>query len=246
MDVVVTDGLVIRYISYGEADRILTVFTKDLGIIKVLAKGARKQKSHQQSASQLLCYAQFTLAAGKSFYTMRGAMPKESFYNIGQDIEKLALATYLCDLTETFVSYGNVDKYILSFLLNTLYILSATNRPLLQIKAVYEIKLAEMSGFGANFSECTNCGNNQGNMYFDYSAGGIFCSDCADKAHKLLSKDLLLTFRYIISSADNKVFNFKLSGQALKQLNDISERYILLCAEKDFKSLEYFNNIYLN
>ena len=65
METINVNGLVIAQTNYGEADRILHIFTDKLGIVSAIAKGARKYKSHQGGASQLLYYSSFTLVGGK-------------------------------------------------------------------------------------------------------------------------------------------------------------------------------------
>lgn len=239
----VTNGLVIRQVNYGEADRILHIFTEELGIVNALAKGARKYKSHQGSAAQLLCYGQFTLAPGRGMYRMQGASVLESFFALSQDIEKLALCTYLFDVTAALVQEQMSDRAALSLLLNTLYILANKDRPLALIKAVYELRLLLLEGFGANCGICSKCGKQEELSYFSNSAGGVVCQSCAAPGDIPLSAAALAALRYILDEPLERIFSFSLPEAELQALGKVSEKYLLYHIERSFPSLDYYKQI---
>ena len=65
---VATTGLVLRQVKVGEADRILTILTPDLGVVSASARGSLRMKSALFSATGLFCYSEFTLTSGRSHY----------------------------------------------------------------------------------------------------------------------------------------------------------------------------------
>lgn len=243
MEKTVVNGLVIKQINYGEADRILHIFTQELGIVSALAKGARKYKSHQGGAAQLLYYCQFTLATGKNMYSLQGASVLESFFDLSYDIEKLALCNYLFDITAAFVQEQLPDRPVLSLLLNTLYILKSKQRPLPLVKAVYELKLLSLSGFHAGCNVCCNCGADGPPAAFLCSAGGAVCNECATPDAAALTPATLAALRYILAEDADKIFSFSLPEEALAQLAAISEKFLLYHAEKNFSSLTYYKQM---
>ncbi|HOO26055.1 MAG TPA: DNA repair protein RecO, partial [Clostridiales bacterium] len=95
-----TEGLVIRERSVGENDRLITVLTRDYGLVKAFANGAKRLKSRSQSATQLLAYSSFVFYQGRDSYTVNDARSIEIFFKLRQDIEKLSLAQYFCELAE--------------------------------------------------------------------------------------------------------------------------------------------------
>ena len=88
-----TDAVVIRERQSGEADRLLTLLTRDRGVINAFAKGACRPKNKLHSSTQLFSYASFTLYEGKSI-SVNEAAQKELFFGLREDIEKLSLAQY--------------------------------------------------------------------------------------------------------------------------------------------------------
>lgn len=245
MESIVCKGLVIRQTNYAEADRILTIFTQELGIVRAMAKGARKYRSHQGAAAQLLCYGQFTLYQGKNMYTMRGASPIENFFGISSSVEKLALATYLCDITQTFVAEANREPEILRLLLNTLYLLANKDRPLPLIKAVYELRLLALSGFGVEATHCVGCGAENELIGVSLEAGGAVCRQCASSIRdmKSLSGGTLQAIEFALHQPVQKIYSFEVTESVLTQMADFAELFVLSRAERDFYSLSYYHNV---
>lgn len=80
---IATTGLVLRQVKVGEADRILTILTPDLGIISASARGSLRMKSPLFSATGLFCYSEFSLSSGRShFFVDAGANQKSVSWRI--------------------------------------------------------------------------------------------------------------------------------------------------------------------
>lgn len=93
-----TEGIVIREQNIGESDRLVTLLTRDYGVMRSFVRGARKVKSPVQSATQLLSYARFSIYQGRDAYIIDEAEPIEVFFNLRNDLQKLSLALYLAEL----------------------------------------------------------------------------------------------------------------------------------------------------
>ena len=245
MEGVVCKGLVIRQSNFAEADRILTIFTEEMGIIRAVAKGARKFGSHQGAAAQFLNFAQFTLHPGKNMYTLRGASQIESFFKLSESVEKLALATYLCELTQAFTAEGTREPEILKLLLNTLYLLAEKVRPLLLIKAVYELRLSSLAGFEAQCDKCVRCGASDGLTHFSAAEGGVLCASCVASNQKSvkISDASRAAMVYILRGKTERIFAFEVSEPVLLELSALAENFVLLHAEKELFSLSYLKNL---
>ena len=89
-----TDGLVIMERTVGESDRLVTLLTREEGIIRAFSPLAKTLKSKQGSATQLLCYSRFSIYRGRDKYIINDAQPLEVFFDLRSDIETLSLAQY--------------------------------------------------------------------------------------------------------------------------------------------------------
>ncbi len=243
MEPIQTNALVIRTQNYGEADRILTLFTKEYGIVSAMAKGARKFKSHQAGATQLFCYGRFNLVSGKNMYTLRGAVCEESFFTVSASIENLALAQYFCDLAYLTTGPENPDEGVLSLLLNTLYLLSKNTKAPALLKAVYELKLCTQTGFMPNVHCCMRCGNTEDINGFSPAMGGTLCASCSAADHIALAAPTLQALRFIIDAPLSASFNFRLKDTLLCELSKICEKFILFNVDNYPKSLDYYKKI---
>ena len=105
-----TQGIVLRETNYKEADKILTVLTRDLGKRTVKARGCRRKNSKLTAASQLLVYSEMTLSERGEFTTLTEADPLEQFWSVRQDLEDLALASYFAEVTEATAQEGRLRR----------------------------------------------------------------------------------------------------------------------------------------
>ena len=95
---IATTGLILRQIKVGEADRILTILTPDLGVISASAKGSMRLKNKLFSATGLFCYSEFSLTSGRSHYFIDTAQIKNVFHGISATVEGMGLASYMAEI----------------------------------------------------------------------------------------------------------------------------------------------------
>jgi DNA repair protein RecO (recombination protein O) len=258
--VVKTQGIVLKQRNIGENDRILTILSRDLGIIEASARGVKRLKSPLAGASQVLCYSEFCLYAGKSGYIVNSAESIEQFYSLRLDVVNLSLAVYFCDLTAYLfpaaegLSTSRSWEY-LRLLLNTLALLEKGKREPALLKSIFELRVMSVSGFMPDLVCCEGCGAYEKElMAFFPLESKLYCSDCLPGILSgteegeaplffQLPRPVLYAMRHIIYSDDDKVFSFRLEGNALKQLNFITENYMLIHTDGKFRSLTMYRSL---
>lgn len=248
MSIIETDGIVTREIKYGDSSRILTVITKELGKISVLAGGARSNRSGLLAATQLFSYVSFTLfkSRDKSLYKINNAEIVTSFSSIRNSLDKMAYASYFCDIANNIVQEGAPDEKQLALLLNTLYILDSDKLSYLQIKAIYEFRSLFLQGLLPNLTICSGCGKNGDTVYFDPINMTSYCMNCGEKNPENLIKTgggILDAISYIACAEPKKIFAFRLSAEGIKYLSHLGEFCMELGLEKHLKTLDYLKKI---
>ncbi len=247
----VTDGLVIRDFHIGEADRILTILTRKLGVIRASARGARRMKNSLSSATQLLCHSDFTLYKGREKYIIDEAEPLDLFMGVRSDLEKLALAQYFCELEETLApreESGEETELALRLALNALSFLETKRHLPLQIKAVFEMRLLANAGYMPDLIACAHCGVYEDDtMFLLPQTGTLLCSRCAPE-HTLekripLSRSVLAAMRHAVYADFNRMFSFSLPEPALKRLSESCEAYLLYTLDRSFPTLEFYHSL---
>ncbi len=238
-----TSGLVIRVLDIGEYDRALTVLTADKGVVRAFCRGVRRVKSKRLSASSLLTYSELTLSENKDGYTLEEALPKEIFFGLRSDVEKLALAQYFCELFYEFASDASESSDMLRLILNSLYLLSEGKKPPLLIKAAAELRLLSATGFMPNLVSCRSCGEfESGTMAFDTADGSLLCGKCPiNESCAVIPVSCVQALRHIVFSEFDKLFSFSLPQSDIRLLSKTVERYLLGITGRSFKALDFYN-----
>lgn len=231
-------GLIIRETNVGEADKILTVLTHELGKISILAKNVRRSKSRLTAGARFLCYSDFVVNEGRNFYYLSQCYPVEYFFSISEHIEKLALATYLGQLTAELVPDCLEDDGALSLLLNTFYLLSKTDKNLKLVKAAFELRIMAEEGYLPSVEQCAKCGKLNEPMMFDIKQGSLICSQCGGRGIPL-SVSAVQAVCYILYCDKKKLYSFETGAEVLAQLSQLAEEYVLFHTGKSFQSLSY-------
>lgn len=245
MALIKVNGVVLKRTAVGDNDVILTVFTSELGVVKASAKGVKSYKNKFSAGTALFSYSEFILLKGKDIYRVRSCELLESFYNLSTNIERIAFATYIADLTAYTVKETIADARLLSLLLNTFYLLANSDRNLRLVKSVYELKLLCYSGLAPQLECCVSCGDTEHVDYISPQAGGLLCGECQNTARQVypLSEPCLIALRFIVYSEDKKAFAFQLSDAALEELEAHIEHFMREHIDRDFYSLTYLNMI---
>ncbi len=241
-----TQGIVIKQSDFGESNRIITIFTKEYGIIKAVVYGAKSIKSKKGAACQFLTYADFILSSKNSeLMTVQSVDVIESFYPLREDIEKLSLCVYFADLTYAILNQNSADEAVLSLFLNTVYALCYRDFSKQIIKAVFELRVMSLAGYMPNVDKCSVCSAENEFMAFSVNFGGIVCKNCVRAGDILITQDVYRAISYILKSETKKMFSFTISDEVLKKVCEISEKYVIIHTERSFSSLDYYKKIQL-
>lgn len=115
-----TEGIIIKRINYGEADKILTIFTRHHGKITVIAKGIRRITSRKKGSLELFNQSILYLARGKNFDIITEVEPINNFISHKIDLDRLGRIYYFCEvidrLTAERVEEENIYQLLIDFL----------------------------------------------------------------------------------------------------------------------------------
>jgi len=243
-------GVVIRQRDIGEGDRILTLLTKERGMVEASAPGIKKVKSKLSGHAQLFGYSEFLLFQGRKNFRIRSAQSIRSFFHLRQDVEKMALASYFCDLMH-YISPAPEDAWDYQrLLLNTLALLEDDKKDRRQLRSIFELRLLRMAGFAPNLVACDGCGAyEEAGMRFLPLRGVLCCSSCA--AH-LVGEETIATpvppavlqaMRHILYAPDERVFSFRAGEETLERLNFVTEQYLELHTHMNSRALEVYKQL---
>ena len=239
-----TDGLIVReYPTIAEADRFVAILTRDKGLVRASARGARNIKSRFAAATQLLCYSRLSLIEGREKYIVEDAVPQEVFFPLRQDAEKLALAQYFCELALHLTPSNEPAEGHLRLLLNALHYLCEGSRDPMLIKAVVEGRLLSLEGYMPNLSGCCHCGKTEdGVMWFSPTAGTLTCNPCTHPQDAMaVTPGVLAALRHVLYGAFERAFAFTLPTQESLMFAQTVERFLLAQQQHRYATLDFYH-----
>lgn len=243
-----TQGIVLRVTDYNERDALLTLLTQNEGKLTVKVRGLRRKNSPLTAPCQLLAYGEFTLFEYRGQYTINEATSIELFQSLRRDLTRLSLGTYFAQVSEVLSQEDFPSPELLSLLLNCLYALTKLNLPEKQIKAVYELRAACLSGYTPDLFGCHVCGNLEPDR-FDLSAGQLECQNCrsmdSNGIRMPVTKSMLEAMRYICLCDPKRLFSFRVSDGVLNQLSALTEAYLTTQLERSFSTLDFYKSLFV-
>lgn len=237
MGVIKTKGIVIAQNNMGDNDKMITLLTPDLGKIGCAAKGARRPKSALMAGTQFLCFGEFLIYKGVSSYNINSCEPIEIFYNIRLDIDKLKYAVEVSKIINDVTDENENTYRVLQLMLNTIYMISESDKDLDFILSIFKIRLLSIIGFRPIVEHCVTCKEKENLKYFSMKENGFKCEACGrqDKSAVELSDATIKAIKYIIWAEPKKLFSFELSEENKMQLRLLSKVYLNKCLEREYE-----------
>ncbi len=239
-------GIVLRVTDYKDRDALLTLLTGRHGKITVKARGLRRKNSPLVAPCQLLAYGEFTVFEYRGQYTINEAHALELFTPLRRDLTKLSLGTYFAQAAEVLSQEDYPSGELLSLVLNCLHALAYLNLPEPLVKAVFELRSACLSGYSPDLFGCHVCGS-QSPDRFDLSAGQLECVNCRSRESNGIrmpvSSSVLEAMRYICLCDPKKLFAFRIGGETLSMLGNLTESYLTTQLERGFSTLDFYKSL---
>jgi DNA repair protein RecO (recombination protein O) len=244
-----TTGIVLKQTNFGEADRLLTIFSYDQGKVRALAKGARKTLSKLGGHLEPGSMTAFQLSEGRSFYVVTGADLQYAYADIRTELRKTSIAYYLFESVDALTVEQQAHPHIFSLLSDGLVLLETVEPGPTEamLPPAFTLKLLAGLGYLPELGVCVNCQQPlepEGNM-FSPRLGGILCVNCQqlDYGAIVLSATTIKVMRLIL---DNKLeFILRLNPEAtvIRELTQIIEIYLQQHSDREMKSLRFVKEV---
>ncbi len=196
-----TEAVVLRSIRYGEADRILHLYTRDRGRVSAIAKGSRKPRSRFGGRLEPFFRLDLTLHEGRSdLLTVTGASTLAGYGDLRSSGPAIGAAARACDAVLRLLDSSEPNRPAYNLLCRYLELLdsssavdgdgAATGRA---AGLAFRLKLALAAGFVPELASCARCGEAEGITGFSGAAGGVVCASCeaggfelSERAHEFM------------------------------------------------------------
>ncbi|MGI6148539.1 MAG: DNA repair protein RecO [Firmicutes bacterium] len=237
------EGIVLRVRNMGEADRVVTIYTAHYGKIRAVARGARRVRNRLLSPTQVFTHGRYLVFPGKGLHTISQAEIVNSYQEFRDDLEKMAYASYITELLDSFTE-EELPSQELFMLLIAAFSLGTHGRFALAARA-FEVRLMQELGYAPQLHHCLGCGSAvQENLRFS-PEGGVVCPRCAPRYRELLPLSNG-TWELMKRLTEWDVSRFGIlhpSPVALGELERIMRNYIDFRLDYPLKSLEFLETV---
>lgn len=242
-----TEAIVLDKRSYGEADRILIVFTPQYGRLDLIAKGASKTKSRSGPYLDICSWVQLELATGRDLDVVRSAQPVKSFTNLSSDLDRFCHASYLVELVKALTQVDEPHRGIFELLSRSLTLLDDGVDPWM-VTRHFELAVLNELGYRPQLFTCVGCTEEitaQTNA-FSYTLGGLLCPNCRDldPSAAPLSVNAQKYLRLMQREGLAAVARLNPSPEERAEIEHVTETYARFVADRDVRSLRTLRALY--
>jgi DNA repair protein RecO (recombination protein O) len=248
MSITKTEAVVLKSIKFRDTSRIATLYTKDHGKVKVIAKGIRNPKSRLAGALQTFSHLQIVFYKRRTseIYLLSQSDTINAYQSLYKDLNRYTFASATLELLDRLITGEESNPELFGLTLSTLSFMGNCPQGLLEVAFThFALELTDLLGYKPKFDKCVSCGRKVEGRFILFSPekGGIVCKRCAkgDQPYLRLSKYSVGSALKLqpVKTEDLNTYNIpkehleQISGVVLSLLDYHTGR------GKDLKSLEF-------
>jgi len=243
----VTDAIVLTRFDYGEADRIMTLFTPAYGKLKAIAKGVRRTKSRLGGSLEPLAELRVALARGRTFDVVTQVQVSHAWLHLRDSLESTATAWYLAELADRSLEERHEAEGLYALLRHAYELLDA-GMDAGRVARWYEMRLADELGVRPEVDRCVECDRMlDADEAFRWvpPLGGVLCSRCpgppADRAGlSLEALKLLKAYQRLDVEA---LAALRLPAAVEAEVEQAMRDFLRYSLERDARSLPFLDEV---
>jgi DNA repair protein RecO (recombination protein O) len=241
------DAVVLRRLDYGEADRILTLLTREYGKLGAIAKGARRSKARMGSSLDLFSHATMMLAKGRNLDVVAQVERRGDARHISGDLQRTAYASLVTEVVDKVLEDRHPVDEVFDLVVLTLERLNMPERSSRADSAWFLMRILELLGYQPQLDDCAGCGRAlvEADAWFSPLLGGMVCAGCAEQrqAGSPVSVNGLKVLR-LMASGDQALYDrLKLSIALLSEIENALETQLEYHLDRRLKSLEFIRSL---
>ncbi len=247
-----TEAIILKSMKFRETSKILTLYTKKYGTIKVIAKGARGLKSRFYGSLEPINYILivFYYKEKKDLYLISQADICNYFKQIKNDLEKYSLTSIVFEIILRSEFAENSNPFLFNSVIQFLKSLDQATSHYENYFFWFLLKFLQTHGFKPRFDSCLHCGARQfekNDFYFSISKGGLICRKCktSDISGTILSHPTICYLQTLQDTNDYGIGGIADSKQAIKQSAYFLNKFMNYHIEglSSLKSMDFLSHI---
>ena len=239
-------AIIMRRRDMGEADRLLTVFTRDRGKFNLLAKGVRRAASRKAGHIEPFTYTDLLVAKGANLDLVTQAETIAAHRHVREDLWLSSLAYYVVELADAFLQDEDPNAMMFDLLLETLGRLDTASAVTLAVR-YYEVHMLDLAGYQPQLFHCVQCDQplQQEVNFLSFERGGCLCPKHGSNlpGTVALPLDVLKVMRYLQSRGWEQVAVLQLRPDVLGQIEAVLARYIVYHLERTLRAPVFLDRL---
>lgn len=241
------EAVVVRASDFGEADRLVTLLTPFAGLVRAVARGARKPKSRLGGNVDLLRHIKVSVNEGRTLHSVSQAQSISSLRGLHSSLEKMSTGLYVAEMAEKFSVEGGSNPALFNQLVQMLQTVSdEALHPLMP--RWFEVQVLRMNGFLPAINECVDCSAQlepQGHV-FSPSRGGIVCPECrASESDVLLPASLntVKLLRHMARAKWDAVRPISAGEDDVRQVGRILKEHLQFVLDRNLRTTAFMDEV---
>lgn len=238
------EGIVIRSTNYGETNKIITIYTRELGKVGVMARGAKKPNSRLTSITQLFTYGTFLFHKSSGLGSLQQGETILSLRGIREDIFLTAYASYIAELLDKGTENFEINPFLFELLKQSFQYLNEGVDPEILVH-IFEMKMLTVLGLHPQLDRCVVCGNKEGTFHFSIREGGFLCHQCfdTDRYRIPISQMTVKLLRLFYYFDLNRLGNISVKPETKKELKVVIDAYYQEFSGISLKSKRFLDQL---
>jgi DNA repair protein RecO (recombination protein O) len=240
------EAVVLRHMDWGEADRLLWLFTRELGKVRVVAKGVRKLHSRKAGHLEPFTRVGLLLARGREMMIVTQAEAIDTFPLLRDDLLQMGYASYVVELLDRFTYEEGQNIPMYRLLADTLSRL-CTEKDSSLVVHYYEVRLLDLLGFRPQLFHCVQCGNEiqAEDQYFSAAQGGVLCPTCGVNAPgaRPISMQALKFLRHYQRSSYSEAKRAHPASAHYREMEILLQHYLTYLLERGLNTPEFLRRV---
>ena len=241
-----TEAIVLSRIDYGEADRILTVFTPMRGKIRVIAKGARRPLSKLGPHLEYFSRSRLMLARGRELDTVTGAETVDAHLGLRAELDAFGHASHMAEVLNRLTQDRQENQALYDLLASSLHLL-ADGLDAFAVTRHYELGLLTLLGYKPELYRCVSCRTELAAAPNAFSSrlGGVLCPLCRaeDAGSRLLAVNTQKFLRTLDRHGLAPAARLPLDPGLRAELEGVLGDYLRGLIERDLSSLKVWRTL---